>query len=313
MVDLTKNDDPPQTPSVPQAENFGKREDGNQPTQAPPIKPKRKLNAIPPRTLNADPLAQFIGMDAITEALIDDVPTKVLLDMGTTIDLMPISYAKAAGLEVKSLSLITDNPVTMSLAAGQYSEAVGYTEFNLKIPGVSGYDMDRLALLSEDDSNYSKRVPVTLGTNSIMYAMKEGKIELLDEVWKQTKTQRSFAKLWELVGFCQAAITCAEKQGIEPLQFKITPFILIRGWKIHWILMKSYMQLTLSSYSLDRTRSSRVRHPYTKDQPVVIQKGTPVSHMVTANAVPEKVLLSGILEALDKPKTEKAQQLSIEE
>ena len=120
--------------------------------------------------------------------------------MGTTIDLMPISYAKAAGLEIKPLSLITDKHVTMSLAA----EAVGYTEFNLKVPRVSGYDMDRLALLSEDDSNYSKRVPVALGTktlDSIMYAMKESEIELLDEVWKRTKTQRSFAKLCELVGF----------------------------------------------------------------------------------------------------------------
>ena len=75
----------------------------------------------------------------------------------------------------------------MNLATGQYSEAVGYTEFNLKVPGVSGYDVDRLALLSKNYSNYSKRVPVTLGTktlDSIMYAMKEGEIELLDEVWK---------------------------------------------------------------------------------------------------------------------------------
>ena len=97
------------------------------------------------------------------------------------IDLMPISYAKAAGLEIKPLSLIIGKPVTMSLAAGQYSEAVRYTEFNLKVPRVSGYDM------SEDDSNYSKRVLVALGTktlDSIMYAMKEGEIELLDKVWK---------------------------------------------------------------------------------------------------------------------------------
>ena len=98
---------------------------------------------------------------------------------------MPISYAKAAGLEIKPLSLITDKPVTMSLVAGQYSEAVRYREFNLKIPGVSDYDMDRLALLTEDDSSYSQRVPVALGTktlDSIMYAMKGGEIELLNEV-----------------------------------------------------------------------------------------------------------------------------------
>ena len=200
MIDLTKTADPPQTPSVPWAGTYGKREAGNQPTQAPPVKPRRKRNAIPPRTLNTDPVAQFIGMDTIAEALIDDVPTKVLLDMGTTIDLMPVSYPKAAGLEIKPLSLIADKHVTMSLAARQYSEAIGYTEFNLKVPRVSDYDMDRLALLAEDDSNYSKRVPVALRTKTldlIMYAMKEGEIELLDEVWKRTKTQRLFAKLRE--------------------------------------------------------------------------------------------------------------------
>ena len=60
-------------------------------------------------------------------------------------------------------------------------------EFNLIIPGVSDYNIDRLALLSKDDSNYSKRVPVVLGTktlDSIMYAMKDGKMKLLNEVWR---------------------------------------------------------------------------------------------------------------------------------
>ena len=69
-IDLAKNDDPPQTPSVQQAGTFGKMEAGNQPTQASPVKPKRKWNAIPPRMLNADPQTQFIGTDTITEALI---------------------------------------------------------------------------------------------------------------------------------------------------------------------------------------------------------------------------------------------------
>ena len=126
-------------------------------------------------------------------------------------------------LQIKPLSLITDRHVTMSLAAGQYSEAVGYTEFNLKVPRVSDYNMDRLALLAEDDSSYSKRVPVALGTkmlDSVMYAMKEVEIELLDEVWRWMKNQRSFAKLHGLVGFQQAAITCAKEQGIEPPQFE---------------------------------------------------------------------------------------------
>ena len=50
-----------------------------------------------------------------------------------------------------------------------------------------------------------------------------------------------------------------------------------------------------------------------KDQPVVIQKGTPVCRMVPTNIIPEKVLLPGSLEALDQPKNNETQQLSIEE
>ena len=51
----------------------------------------------------------------------------------------------------------------------------------------------------------------------------------------------------------------------------------------------------------------------TKDQPVVIQKGTPVGRVVAANAILEKVILPGTLEVLDKSKTNEAQQLSIKE
>ena len=118
-----------------QATTYGKEENQCQSSGTIPTGSKRKRNAILPRTLNADPLAQFIGMDTIAEALINDVLTKVLLDTGAMIDLVPIGYAEAAGLEVKPLLLIMDRHVTMSLAAGQYSEAVGYTEFNLKYPG----------------------------------------------------------------------------------------------------------------------------------------------------------------------------------
>ena len=50
-----------------------------------------------------------------------------------------------------------------------------------------------------------------------------------------------------------------------------------------------------------------------KDQPMVIQKGTPVGHMVATNIIPEKVLLPGTLEALDQSKNSEAQQLSTEE
>ena len=51
----------------------------------------------------------------------------------------------------------------------------------------------------------------------------------------------------------------------------------------------------------------------TKDQPKIIQKGTPVGHMVAANIIPDKILLPGTLEALNKIETNEVQSLSMEE
>ena len=46
---------------------------------------------------------------------------------------------------------------------------------------------------------------------------------------------------------------------------------------------------------------------------MIIQKGTPVGHMVAANVIPDKILLPGTLEALNKIETNEVQLLSIEE
>ena len=46
---------------------------------------------------------------------------------------------------------------------------------------------------------------------------------------------------------------------------------------------------------------------------MIIQKGTPVGHMVAGNVISDKILLPGNLEALNKIKTNEVQSLSIEE
>ena len=75
-MSLTQGDEPGQfsvksskiegqslTTAVQQATTYGKEENQHQSSGTIPIGSKRKRNAIRLRMLNADPLAQFIGMD----------------------------------------------------------------------------------------------------------------------------------------------------------------------------------------------------------------------------------------------------------
>ena len=155
------------------------------------------------------------------------------------------------------------------------------------------------------------------------------------------------------MGFCQAAITCAEKQGIELPQFEdhipysnkgmedlldidkvihavntvvIPPrqnkiikgqtSLVLYGTKMNVateplkrgdppLSRGLHLQLSHMRYNCG-SQKIHVSLYNTKDQPVVIQKGTPVGHMVAANTILEKVLLPGTLEALDKSKTNEA-------
>ena len=68
--------------------------------------------------------------------------------------------------------------------------AAGYVEYNPEIPGISLYDSDQVALVAEDHTEFGKEVPLTIGMkmeDTILEALKEGEIEMLDSIWKRVK------------------------------------------------------------------------------------------------------------------------------
>ena len=77
--------------------------------------------------------------------------------------------------------------MNLKLAAGFRTTASGYVEYDLHFPGVSSYDSDQVALVTEDNTQFGGEVPLLIGTrteDTILEAMKEGEIELLDSTWK---------------------------------------------------------------------------------------------------------------------------------
>ena len=86
------------------------------------------------------------------------------------------------------------------MVGSQIQDHFGYVEYNLQIPGIS-YNSDRVTLVAEDNTPFSKEVPLTIGTkteDTILEALKEGEIEMLDSVWKRVKNNRLLSKLREV-------------------------------------------------------------------------------------------------------------------
>ena len=111
---------------------------------------------------------------------------------------MTLAYAKARNFDIRLITELSDHFVNINLAAGFKTTMSGYVKYNLQIPRISSHDSDRVVLVAEDNTEFGKEVPLTIGTkteDTILEALKEGEIEMLDSVWKRVKNNRSLSKL----------------------------------------------------------------------------------------------------------------------
>ena len=85
--------------------------------------------------LNADPLAQIIGMETVGDVIINDAKACALLDSGATADLMSLAYAEARGFDVRPITELSDQYVNLNLALGYSSPVTGFVKYNLQVRG----------------------------------------------------------------------------------------------------------------------------------------------------------------------------------
>ena len=74
---------------------------------------------------------------------------------------------------------------------GIRTRAIWYVVFQVRIEGIPSYDEEQVALVIEDSSSFSKKVPVLLGMltlHRVIRSMKESEMEQLPMAWQQIKT-----------------------------------------------------------------------------------------------------------------------------
>ena len=130
---------------------------------------RKKHDAVPPQLLNADLLAQIIGMETIADVIIDDAETCALLDSTATADLMTLAYAEARNFNIRPMTELSDHFVNLRFK----------TTLSVMSNKPSNSNSDQVALVAEDDTPFSRKVPLTIGTkteDTILEALKEGRL-----------------------------------------------------------------------------------------------------------------------------------------
>ena len=90
----------------------------NHPNLSPTDHPARKKHdAVPPRLLNGNLLAQIIGTETVADIIINDAEACALLDSRATADLMTLAYAKTRKFDIRLMTELSDHFINLRLAA----------------------------------------------------------------------------------------------------------------------------------------------------------------------------------------------------
>ena len=130
-------------------------------------------------------------------AIIDGQSTTVLVDSGARMNVVTPEFMKARGLEAGSIQDLNNHArrIPINGAGGKRTKPLGYVVIRMQIPYAPSYDKDQVALIIEDQTLFSRRCPVVLGTPTIFRAvqpMKESEMDRIDPAWQQAKAGYEF-------------------------------------------------------------------------------------------------------------------------
>ena len=97
------------------------------------------------------------------------------------------------------------------MGVGGKARPLGYVVIRVQVEGVPEYDEDQVAFVVDDNTSFSWRVPVVLGTptiNCVVTVMKESDLDSMPMEWQASKTSYELAN-----GFLMRRLHLEPDQG----------------------------------------------------------------------------------------------------
>ena len=127
--------------------------------------------------------------------------TRVLLDNGIRVNSVTPAYVHRHKLKVGSIEALDHsmNPYGRQVSlvgVGRKAHQLGFVVIHVQVEGVPKYDEDQVAFVVNDNTTFSWRVPVVLGTptiNCVVAVMKESDLNNTPMEWQASKTSYELA------------------------------------------------------------------------------------------------------------------------
>ena len=253
-------------------------------------------------------------------------------------------------MEVSSIDDLNKHrgQIPVSCSGGYYTEPIGYVLVWVQFPGIPSYDENQVALVIRDGSEFSRRVPVIIGTPTIdrvVRALKDSELDTIPEEWQRARHAHEYVNGF-FVRSMNPAGPMPTNTNQNPLDLNekvflknkctIPGFESVVVWaRTHCMMMMAYRlnvmtqapyvedqaNLPVAVYVIltyselrDGSQSVAVVLCNLTSKPVHLQAGRVIPRVLAANVIPEGKLTPELMKKLDEQDPESAPpKLSIEE
>ena len=224
-----------------------------------------------------------------------------MIDSGAQVSSISDTFASKLGLKIKQLDTLLD----LEPAGGGQVPYNGYVELRMRVPNVRAFDLDVLMLVIPE-SEYSRRVPVTIGTihiDEIIDLITDDELKTANRQWqrgiisrKVVVKQLQMKENKDVLDHVKGDVKLTRKVVIPPLEtISVSGMTNVNKHSKRVNVITEPREdedlFTVPCYSYMRPGSKRasVTLRNLSEQPQTLKKGTVIARIQAANLIPPKL------------------------
>ena len=132
------------------------------------------------------PTAHWIGPEMLVDLMIEGRNVNALADSGSQVNTIMPTFVQQYGFPVLPLEDLVDHLLNLVGLGRKCTSPLSFVILHMQVQEITGYDEDVVFLMVPDESEFSQRVPLVIGTSmigQIINIIWESKIDCLFTPW----------------------------------------------------------------------------------------------------------------------------------
>ena len=132
------------------------------------------------------PVSHWIRPETLVDLTMEGRNVNALADSGSQVNTIMPTFVQWYGFPVLPLEDLVNHPLNLVGLGGKHTSPLGFVILHMQVWEVAGYDKDVGFLVVPDESEFSWRVPLVIGTCTIGWIINvtwESKIDSLSTPW----------------------------------------------------------------------------------------------------------------------------------